>query len=152
MAKVWRKYKKSRFQIFFFTIHEKKGRRIHKPTNKKRPNNVPIIGNNRLINRKSCWLWWSILIFNNWSSDACTKHARTRFICTTRPQGNEVYHSHLEFYISYTCYIRNQLWPFTHRQIHRQGKNQMLLNFLLGIKSIWFCEYVWTDYNWQNHI
>ena len=51
---------------------------------------VPIIGNNRLINRRSCWLWWSILIFNNRSSDACTKHAITRFICTTRPQGNEV--------------------------------------------------------------
>ena len=32
------------------------------------------------------------------SSDACTKHAITRFICTTRPQGNEVYDtdSHLE--------------------------------------------------------
>ena len=51
---------------------------------------VPIIGNNGLFNRRSCWLWWSILIFNNRSSDACTKHAITRSICTTRPQGNEV--------------------------------------------------------------
>ena len=51
---------------------------------------VPIIGNNQLINRRSCWLWWLFLIFNNRSLDACTKHAITRFICTTRPQGNEV--------------------------------------------------------------
>ena len=51
---------------------------------------VPIIRNNRLINRKGCWLWWSILIFNNRSSDACTKHAITRLICTTRPQGSGV--------------------------------------------------------------
>ena len=51
---------------------------------------VPIIGNNRLINQKSCRLWWSILIFNNRSSDTYTKRAITRFICTTRPQSNEV--------------------------------------------------------------
>ena len=35
---------------------------------------VLIIRNNRLINRKSCWLWWSILIFNNRLLDACTKN------------------------------------------------------------------------------
>ena len=53
------------------------------------PSDVPIIRNNRLINRRSCWLWWPILIFINRSSDACTKHAITRFICTRRPQANE---------------------------------------------------------------
>ena len=29
---------------------------------------VSLIGNNQLIDRRSCWLWWSILIYiNNWS-------------------------------------------------------------------------------------
>ena len=28
-----------------------------------------------VIDRKSCWLWWSILNINNRSSDVCTKHA-----------------------------------------------------------------------------
>ena len=37
---------------------------------------VPIIGNNRLINRKAVDYDDQFLIYNNRSSDACTKHAK----------------------------------------------------------------------------